>query len=548
MRIIIIGSVAAGTSVAAKARRNNIENEIVIYEKDNDISYSSCGLPYYIGEDYIERGNITSRDAKWFKKRFNIDIFTGHEVIDIDYNNKEIKVKNLASNEIIIDKFDKLVFATGAKTKTPNIKGIEKVKQFHLKNVNNADEIKNYIENNNVNKALIIGSGFIGLELLDNLAKKNINTTIIEFKNHLMPNLDEDMSIYIEKYLDEKKIDYLLNDSVEEFLSDKKAITKNNKTIEFDMVIFATGITPNVELAKKIGVNLGKYNGILVNDYMETNLKDIYAVGDCCEHKFRLTGDYIYRPLGSTANKMGRIAGENITGIKREFKGILGTGIFKVFDLAVGQTGLTEREARKLGDDIEIIHNIKEDKSKYLKESKEIVIKAIADRKTQKLLGVQIVGEAGVDKRVDVFATLITYNVPVGDFFNLDLAYAPPFATTKDPVLYTGMILDNALNRGRKILTPNVLIENRDKYKVIDVRSKKDYDKGHIEEAYHIPLAELESRLDEFDKEENIAVHCNKGVTGNAAQNLLINHGFKNVYNISGGYKNYKIQKDYLYK
>jgi rhodanese-related sulfurtransferase len=356
------------------------------------------------------------------------------------------------------------------------------------------------------------------------------------------------MSIYIEKYLDEKKIDYLLNDSVEEFLSDKKAITKNNKTIEFDMVIFATGITPNVELAKKIGVNLGKYNGILVNDYMETNLKDIYAVGDCCEHKFRLTGDYIYRPLGSTANKMGRIAGENITGIKREFKGILGTGIFKVFDLAVGQTGLTEREARKLGYDIEIIHNIKEDKSKYLKESKEIVIKAIADRKTQKLLGVQIVGEAGVDKRVDVFATLITYNVPVGDFFNLDLAYAPPFATTKDPVLYTGMILDNALNRGRKILTPNVLIENRDKYKVIDVRSKKDYDKGHIEEAYHIPLAELESRLDEFDKEENIAVHCNKGVTGNAAQNLLINHGFKNVYNISGGYKNYKIQKDYLYK
>ncbi|HBD93173.1 MAG: dehydrogenase [Spirochaetes bacterium GWF1_31_7] len=542
MKIVIIGSVAAGTSAACKARRNDINSEIIIYEKDKDISYSSCGLPYFIGEDYITRDNIVPRNCMWFKERFDIDIRTEHEVIAIHPETKELTVKNLMTNETFKDTYDKLVLSTGARSLKLPIEGLNNPNVFYLRNVESADSIKSFIKQSNPKKALVIGGGFIGLELLENLFLLQIETTIIEMNNQIMSGIDNDVTVYLEEYLRKKNINLLLGEKVIEVKNNGRLVTTSSgKEIETDCIIVAAGIKPNTELAKNCGIQIGKYGAICVNHTMETNSADIYAIGDCAESYSLITNKSIYVPLGSTANKMGRIAGDIITGIDNSFKGILGTGIVKVFDYAIGKTGLTEKDAIENGYEIEVVHNLKENQSVYLKESREMVIKAVADRKTGKLLGVQIVGEKGVDKRIDVFATAITFGAKVSDLFHLDLCYAPPFSTTKDPVMYTGMILDNAINRNRKIMTVQKLVTNRNNYKVIDVRSEKDFNAGHIENAINIPFKKLKGKITEFDTTENIVVHCNKGVTGNAAQNLLINCGFKHVYNLSGGYKNFKM-------
>jgi len=542
MRIVIIGSVAGGTSAAAKARRNSEENEIVIYDMDSDISYAGCGLPYYIGEDYITREDITPRNSVWFKKRFNIDIFTGHLVTEINTDNKTLTVKNISTGRIIYDAYDKLVISTGAKPFVPAIPGIECNNVFPLRNVRNADNITRFIHEKQPQKALIIGAGFIGLEMADNLSHLGISVTLIESAEHVMPSMDRDMAVYIEEHLKLKGVELFTNDSVKLIVGDgDRVFTENGKIIKTDMIIVAAGVRPNTDLVRDAGIRLGRHGGIIVNDKMETNIPDVYAVGDCCEVMSTVTGEYIYRPLGSTANKMGRIAGDVITGGSLRFRGVPGTGIFKTFDLSVAQTGITEEEAIAGGFDFILSHNIKENQSKYLKESRELVIKCISERDTEKILGVQIVGEQGVDKRIDVFVTAMFFGAKVSDLFHLDLAYAPPFSTTKDPVMYTGMIHDNAEHRDRKLITPAELIAKRNSFTVVDVRSTADYAKGHIEGALNIPHEELKKRITEINVNEKIVVHCNKGTTGNAAQNLLINLGFKEVYNLSGGFSQYKM-------
>jgi len=358
-----------------------------------------------------------------------------------------------------------------------------------------------------------------------------------------MPSYDPEMSLRIKKELIENKVQVFSGEKVVKIDGDKKVVlTDTGKMLPADMVILSTGVKPAVDLAKQAGIELGTTGAIKVNTRMETSIKGIYAVGDCAESYFLIDRNPCYRPMGSTANKTGRIAGDVITGGDLEFRGILGTGIVKVFDLTCGQTGYTEKEARRAGYDVEIIHNIKPNQTEYFEGSSEMIIKAVADRATQKLLGVQIIGKKGVDKRIDIFATAITFGTKVGDLSHLDLAYAPPYSTTKDPVMYTGMILDNALNRGRKIITAQELIADRMKYTVIDVRSNKDFAKGHIEGAVNIPLGDLKDKVRELPKGESIVVHCNKGVTGNAAQNMLINLGFTKVYNLSGGYKEFKME------
>jgi rhodanese-related sulfurtransferase len=381
------------------------------------------------------------------------------------------------------------------------------------------------------------------MELAENLVKKGIQVAVVEAVRQVMPSYDYEMSSYIEKELIEHKVQVFTGEKVVKIDSEEgKILTNTGRVIAGDMVILSAGVKPEVRLAKEAGIAIGTTGAIKVNQNMETSINGIYAVGDCAENYFLIDGTPCYRPMGSTANKTGRIAGDVITGGNLSFKGILGTGIVKIFDLTCGQTGYTEKEAKKAGYDVEIIHNIKPNQTEYFEGSSEMVIKAIADRATQRLLGVQIIGKKGVDKRIDVFATAITFGAKAGDLAHLDLAYAPPYSTTKDPVIYTGMILDNALNRGRKILTIQELIQNRTSFKVIDVRSNKDFGKGHIEGAINIPLEELREKAGKLSKDESIVVHCNKGVTGNAAQNVLINLGFTNIYNLSGGYKEYKIE------
>ena len=538
MRIVIIGAVAAGTSAAAKARRNDDFAEIIIYEKDKDISYSGCGLPYYIGGDVEDINELTPRDVKFFKDKYDIDVRIQHEVISIDADKKTLVVKNCLTNETFEDFYDKLVLATGASPFIPRIEGIDKKHVFFLRNVENARNIKAFIEEYKPTKAIIAGTGFIGFEVLESLVNYSMDVTIVEVADKITPNLDNDMASFLENTLAKKGVKILKSTSINQIL-DKQIILSNENILDADLVIMATGVRPNVVLAKNIGVKLGVTGAIEVNNRMETNIKDIYAAGDCIETFNAITGKPVYRPLGTTANKTGRIAGDVLSGGSLTYRGNLSTGIFKLFDLSIGSTGLSEKEALSEGYDVEVVHNIKPNKPSYMN-GQEMVIKAIADRSSKRLLGVQIIGYEGVDKRIDVFATLLTYKATVDELFHLDLSYAPPFSTTKDPVHYTGMILENAISNGRPILNPNKIEDFGEDLQIIDTRSEKDYQsKGHVENAINIPHSKLRDKLNELDINRPVVTYCNKGTTGNATQNILINRGFKSVFNLSGGHKFY---------
>lgn len=540
MRILVIGAVAAGTSAAAKARRNTEDAEIVIYEKDSYISYSGCGMPYFLGGEVSDGKDLTPRDPLFFKTKYNVDILIGHEVLSINKENKTLEVKNLETGNVFTDTYDKLIIATGARSVIPPIKGKEKEHVFSLRNIGDMYKIKKFIDEKNPRKAVIVGTGFIGLELTENFKNIGIDVTLVEMLPQVTPGLDSDMAIYVEKALEKNGVLVITGNSANEITADK-VILADKREVEADMVIIATGVRPNVDLAVAAGIKLGSFGAIAVDTRMETSEKDIYAAGDCIEQFHLVTGKPVFRPLGSTANKTGRIAGNNAAGGDLEFRGILGTGIFKVFNLTVAQTGLTEKEALKEGYDISVSHNIKPNKPEYLG-GKEMVIKSIADKKDGRLIGVEIVGEEGVDKRIDVFATLITFGAKVSDLVHLDLAYAPPFSTTKDPVMYTGMIQDNAISGGRPLITADKLdelINSGMKYNLIDTRVKKQYDEKHIETAENIPHEVVRNEINSLDKEAITITYCNKGTTGNAVQNILLNKGFKKVYNISGGHKTF---------
>ena len=545
MKIIIIGSVASGTSVAAKARRNTESAEITLYDKDTDISYAVCGIPYAIGGEIADFEELTPRDAKWFKKRYNVDIHTSHEVLCINHSTKIVTVKNLLTGDVFEDKYDVLVFATGATFLTPDAflgKHFENV--FQVRNINSGKKIKSFIENEKPMTAVIVGAGYIGLEVAEQLKARGIEVTILQRGKHPMSHLDWDMSIRIEDEMIKQGIDFRSEETIQTLNGSSRldeAITNKGTKLSADMYILATGVQPNVSLAQSIGVKLGETGAIATDSTLQTNIPGVYAVGDVAESFHVITGKPTYRPLASTANKMGRIAGDAMTGGPLRFQGVLGTGILRFFDLTIAQTGLTEKEALAEGYEVAVLSNIKPDKPDYM-HGKEMVIKAVADKLTHRILGVQIIGPQGVDKRIDVFASTITLGVTAEDLFHMDLAYAPPFSTTKDPVAYTGMALTNALTTA-PLITPHDLMElqkNNENITIIDTRDPKSYEKNHVLNAINIPLAELREKASTFDKSKKTIVYCNKGVTGNASQNVLRSKGFKEVYNLSGGNKNYQ--------
>lgn len=545
MRIIIIGAVAAGTSAAAKARRNREDAEIIIYEKDGDISYSGCGMPYYLGGEVETVEALAPRDPAFFKSKYNVDILTRHEVIAIVPDNHQVTVKHLATGDVFTDAFDKLVIATGARATVPPIPGAEQPHVFTLRNLADARRIKAFLDGQKPRNVVIIGTGFIGLEMAENLKGLGMAVTLVEKLPQVTPGLDPDMAAHVQAHLTQSGVSVLTDASIEAIAQDAVRLT-DGRAIRADMVLISTGVRPNTELAAAAGIALGVSNAIRVDAQMRTSVPDIYACGDCIEHTHLLTGKPVYRPLGSTANKTGRIAGDSLTGGDLLFRGILGTGIFRVFGMAVAQTGLNEREARAEGFDPVVCHNIKPDKPEYM-HGREMVIKGIADRASGRLLGAQIVGYAGVDKRIDVLATAITYGAKAEDLFHLDLAYAPPFSTTKDPVMYTGMILDNAMHRGRPLMTAgelDALKASGEPYTLIDTRVPAQYEKRHVPDAVSIPHEKLREAAETLDPASVTITYCNKGTTGNAAQNILLGKGFKRVYNLSGGEKQYAAEHD----
>ncbi|MFB8591494.1 FAD-dependent oxidoreductase, partial [Enterococcus casseliflavus] len=526
--------------------RNTEDAEIVLYDKDMDVSYAVCGIPYAVGGEVENFDELTPRNSEWFKKRYNVDIHTSHEITQVDYKKKLVHGINLITKKSFTNNFDVLVFATGSVYNTPEIfvnRHFENV--FQVKNISSGKSIKKFVDENEPKKVVVIGAGYIGLEMAEQFQRLGLEVSLLQRSKYPMSHLDWDMSSRIINEMKRKNIAFFPEETVRKINGDgslKSIETAKGTIFSADIFVLATGVKPNTALAKSMGIKLGITGAIEVNDKLETNLPNVYAVGDVAESFDRITRLPIYRPLASTANKMGRIAGDIITGGDLRHKGILGTGILRFFDLTIAQTGLTEKDA--LANDIAIttLYNIKPNKPDYMK-GKEMVIKAIANKENGKILGAQIIGYDGVDKRIDVFATAISFGATAEDLFHLDLAYAPPFSTTKDPIHYTGMALNNDINNDTPLMTPIELlrrIDSGEKLQIIDTRSRKQFETSKIEGAIHIPLAELRDRYEELGKECVTVTYCNKGVTGNAAQNILLKKGFRRVYNLSGGNKNYQ--------
>lgn len=438
MKIVIIGAVAAGTSAAAEIRRNDRTAEIVLYEKDRYISYSGCGMPYYLGNVFTGFDDLVPRDSSFFKQKYNTAVHIMHEVVSIDPATKTLQVRNLLTGQEFHDFYDKLVIATGAGAVKAPIKGNEKKHVFVLRNISDVREIKIFLGMNKPKRAAIIGSGPIGLEMAESLSRLGIKTTMI-YRSSISKGLDPELASLVEEHLKKNGVDLASKASITE-ITDKGVALGDGSFYAADIVLLATGVKPSVELAETAGIELGATGAIKVDRRMRTSNPDIYACGDCAEYFHRITGKPVYRPLGSTANKTGIIAGNQITGGSDEFQGILGTGIFQVFDLTVAQTGLTGQEAAQAGYDPVISLDRKPDKPEYLG-GDVMTVKAVADRKSGRLLGCQIVGFHGVDKRIDVCAAVLTLKGNVEDLISMDLSYSPPYSIPKDPLFYTGIKL-----------------------------------------------------------------------------------------------------------
>jgi len=581
LKIRIIGAVAAGTSAAAKARRNSESADIRLYCTETDISYSACGLPYWLGGEVAELEELVPRDVAYFKSKYNVDVRTSHEVVRIDPTGKVLEVRNMATGEVFVDSFDKLLIATGASAVRPPIPGADCRNVFTVRNPAGMREMDRFLRERMPKRVLVVGSGPIGLEMAENFVRRGLQVTVVEMEDHLVKPLDADVSVWVQEILKNNGVRVILSDAVlsmetgagkahiqadsadlpepthadmaDEAGDKPEGMRKPGSQyvtgvnlhsggfVDTDMVLLSVGIRPNVAIARDAGVRLGPTGAIAVNGRMETNLPDIHAAGDCAESLHLVTGKAFWHPIGSTANKMGRIAGDQMTGGGLTFQGTLGTSIFRIFDGTVAQTGLSEREARALGYKVSVCHNIKPDKPEYF-HGEEMLIKAVADRSTGKLLGAQIVGKAGVDKRIDVLATALSFGARAEDLMHLDLAYAPPFSTTKDPVLYTGMILANDLSGTRPLITAEDLLSRKEAgetIRIVDARVPAQYRKAHVPGAENCPQDMLRETEWPNDANLNVVTYCNKGVTGNAAQNILKNLGCKNVYNLSGGMRQF---------
>ncbi|ADQ03974.1 FAD-dependent pyridine nucleotide-disulfide oxidoreductase [Caldicellulosiruptor owensensis OL] len=548
MKYIVIGAVAGGMTAAMKIRRNDDKAEIVVYDKDTDISYSGCSLTYYISGVIENRKSIVPRDSQYFKK-FNVDVKTAHEVLRVDTQNKKVIVRDLITGNIFEDGFDKLIIATGAHPVVPKIDGIELEGIFVLRNVKDADRIKMYINSYCPKKALIVGGGYIGLEMAEALKVLGMDVVIIEKQENILPNMDSDMARLVENYLEEKEITVKTSTSVLRFEGDKRvttAILSDGSRLDVDFVLIAVGVRPSTQFLEGSGIQLLPNGAIKVDEYMRTNIEGIFAAGDCASVYFKLNGKTIYMPLGSTANKMGRIAGENATGGNLKFSGILATSIFKVFDLTVAQTGYTEKTAQQDGIEYEVGHITKPHITTAYPGAEKMTIKALAEVYSRKIIGAQIIGTKGVDKRIDVLATAIFAGLTADNLFQLDLGYAPPFSSAKDPIHYVGMVMSNFLDKRKFNCTQEKLLEKMQKgedFIVLDVRTPEQYKIKHIKGAINIPLEMIYEKMSELSREKQIIVYCNSGVSSNIAQNILQQNGFRKVYNLSGGISNITLEE-----
>ncbi len=543
MKVVIIGGVAGGATAAARIRRLDEKAEIVVFERSGYISYANCGLPYYVGDVITDKDELTLQSPAGFKRRFNIDVKIRHEVTAIDKANKTVKVKNLESGEEFEESYDKLVLAPGAKPFVPDIPGAYSEKIFSVRTVEDTFAIKKYIQKKQPKSAVVIGGGFVGVEMAENLSALGIKVTLAEAAKQLLSPFDGDMAAFIHAEVRRHGINLLLGKGVKGF-AEKEGMLEvyidGEKTLRTDMAIMAVGVTPETSLAEKAGLELGLRKSIAVNERMETSAKDIYAVGDAVQVKNFVTDEYFLAALAGPANKQARIAADNICGIKSEYKGAQGSSVVKVFDITAASTGINERTAEKSGIKYDKVILSPMSHAGYYPGGKVMTVKVLFEKESFRLLGAQIVGYDGVDKRTDVFATAARAGLDARELKDIDLAYAPPYSSAKDPVNMAGFMIDNVANGTLKqwFVEDEKNLPRDGSVTLLDTRTPGEYKRGHVKDFINIPVDELRGRLDEIEKDKPVYVICQSGLRSYIASRILEGNGYT-AYNFAGGFRFY---------
>ncbi|WP_019243472.1 MULTISPECIES: CoA-disulfide reductase [Bacillus] len=540
-KILIVGGVAGGATAAARLRRLDEKSEIILFERGEHISFANCGLPYYIGDVIKKRQALLVQTVEGMSKKFVLDIRNKTEVIHINRERKVVIARNLLTGEEYEESYDSLILSPGAKAIVPPIEGLQSAKNvFTLRNIPDTDQIKAAVDEQNPQRAVVIGGGFIGLEMAENLAHRGIDVTIVEMANQVMAPLDFEMASIVHKHLKEKGVQLILEDGVKAFSDEGKRVILSSETeLESDITILSIGVRAENELAISAGLTVGERGGIVVNEYLQTSDENIYAIGDAVQIQ-----DYLFKhptmvPLAWPANRQGRIVADNIYGKKTAYKGTLGTAIAKVFDLTVATTGHNEKTLKRLEVEYEAIHIHPVSHAGYYPGASPIALKLIFNKENGKIYGAQGVGKDGVDKRIDVIATAIKGGLTVHDLQELELSYAPPYSSAKDPVNMAGYVAANVVDGDVRVVHYNQIDQLvNEGALLVDVRDPYERDKGYIPNSINIPLGELRDRLGELPKNQTIYVSCQVGLRGYLASRILELNGF-DVVNVSGGYKTY---------
>jgi CoA-disulfide reductase len=540
-KIIIVGGVAGGATTAARLRRLDEQAEIILFERGEYISFANCGLPYYIGGTISERDKLLVQTVEGMSQKFNLDIRNLSEVTKINRERKTVEVRNLSTDEIYEETYDKLVLSPGASPIKPPIPGIETAEAlFTLRNIPDTDKIKSYTEMNKPKKATVIGGGFIGIEMAENLWDLGIEVTLIEMSNQIMAPIDYEMAAILHAHLREKGVNLILEDGVAAFENNGKSVKLNSsKTIGTDMIILAIGVKPENQLAIGAGLKIGERGGIQVNEHLLTEDPNIYAIGDAIEVKDYINGHPTQIPLAWPANRQGRVVADHINGISAKYKGTLGTSIAKVFDMTVAATGNNEKLLKRIGIPFEVVHVHPGSHAGYYPGAFPISLKLIFDKESGKIYGAQAVSYDGADKRIDVIATAIKGGLTIFDLPDLELAYAPPYSSAKDPVNMAGYAASNIVDGLVETVQWHEINEIVQKGGLlIDVREPIEREMGYIEGSINIPLGELRNRLDELPVDQTIYLTCQVGLRGYLGARILMQNGFK-VKNLDGGFKTY---------
>ena len=544
MKVVIVGGVAGGATAAARLRRLDESAEIVVFERSGYVSYANCGLPYYIGGIITDRAELTLQTPESFWRRFRVDMRVRHEVTAIHPDTKTVDVKNLATGEVFAESYDKLILSPGARPTQPALPGVGIDRLFTLRTVEDTLKLREFIEQHHPRSAVLAGGGFIGIELVENLRELGLDVTVVQRPKQLLNPLDADMAAFLHAQLREKGVKLMLGRTVEGFAADGDRVSvliKDEAPLTADMVVLAIGVTPDTGLARDAGLELGIKGSIVVNDRMETSVPDIYAVGDAVQVKHSVTGQDALLSLAGPANKQGRIAADNICGGDSRYLGSQGSSVIKVFDMTIAATGVNEKTARQAGIDCDKVFLSPMSHAGYYPGGKVMTMKVVFEKGTYRLLGAQIVGYEGVDKRIDVLATAIHARLTGPQLKDLDLAYAPPYSSAKDPVNMAGFMIEN-LSRGlvEQFFPEDVDALPRDgSATLLDVRTPGEYAAGHAEGFVNLPVDDLREHLAEIPADKPVYLICQSALRSYIACRILSQHGLR-CSHLSGGWRLYE--------